>query len=80
MDRKTNRFCFFVATCSVAGVVLGGTASRAEINQCLVADTPASHCLTETPVTKTIEGMSAGLVAGAGAAAGVAWQLRHKDS
>jgi hypothetical protein len=80
MDRKSSRLCFLVAACSLTGVILGGTASRAEINQCLISDNPANHCLVEDPITKTIEGMSMGLVAGAGAAVGAVWQVRHQDS
>lgn len=80
MDRKAHRLFLYVALCSIAGVILGGTASRAEINQCLTDETPSNECLTESPITKTLEGMSAGLVAGAGAAVGIALQLRQKDS
>jgi hypothetical protein len=79
MDRKTSRLCLLITTCSLAGVILGGTASRAEMQQCLVADSPTNACLTADPTTETVEGMSMGLVAGAGAAAGAVWQLRHRD-
>lgn len=77
MDRKTSRLCFFVTTCSLAGVVLGGTASQAEITQCRTADIPANSCLTKEPTLRTIEGMSMGLVAGAGAAAGAIFQIKQ---
>jgi hypothetical protein len=80
MDRKTQRLCLFVTACSLTGVILGGTSSRAEIHQCLASDLPADHCLTEDPFMKTLEGMSAGLVAGAGASLGAAWQLYQKDT
>jgi len=49
------------------------------MQQCLVADSPTNACLTADPTTETVEGMSMGLVAGAGAAAGALWQLRHRD-
>ena len=78
MDRKNNRFLILIATCSVVGVVLGGTTSWAYSNQCLQAKTVTSDCLTLNPLTKTIEGMSVGLFAGAGAAAGAALQLRRQ--
>ncbi|MBE9177440.1 hypothetical protein IQ268_02475 [Oculatella sp. LEGE 06141] len=80
MGRKINRFLLLIASCGIVGVVLGGTASRATINQCLDDDTPSNSCLTQNPVTKTIEGMSGGFIAGAGAAAGATWQLRNKDA
>lgn len=79
MDRKINRFFILILACSAAGVVLGGTASWAESSQCWQADTPTSQCLAHDPVTKTVEGMSTGLVAGASAAIAVAWQLRQED-
>lgn len=79
MDRKTKRLLLLVASCSVAGVVLGGTTSWAESNLCLQADKVTSDCLIQEPVQKTIQGMSTGLLAGAGAAFGVAWNLRHED-
>jgi len=79
MDRKTKRLLLLVASCSVAGVVLGGTASWAESNICLQADNVTSECLTQNPIQKTVEGMSTGLLAGAGAAFGVAWNVRHED-
>ncbi len=79
MDRKTKRLLLLVVSCSLAGVVLGGTTSWAESNSCLQASTVTNQCLTQDPITKTIQGMSTGLVAGAGAAFGVAWQNRHEE-
>lgn len=79
MDRKTKRLLLLIASCSLTGVILGGTASWAESNLCLQADKVTSDCVTQDPIQKTIEGMSTGLVAGAGAALGVAWNLRHQD-
>lgn len=79
MDRKTKRLLLLVVSCSLAGVILGGTASWAESNTCLQASTVTNECLTKDPIAKTIQGMSTGLVAGAGAAFGVAWQHRHED-
>ncbi|MBH8563288.1 hypothetical protein I8748_14015 [Nostoc sp. CENA67] len=79
MDRKTKRLLLLVVSCSVAGVILGGTTSWAESNLCLRADQVTSDCLTQDPIEKTIQGMSTGLVAGAGAAFGVAWNARHQD-
>lgn len=78
MDRKTNRLLILIATCSVAGVVLGGTTSWAYSNQCLQAENLTNECLIQDPATKTIQGMSVGLFAGAGAAAGAAFQLKRK--
>ncbi len=64
--------------CGVAGVVLGGTASWAESNRCLQAETPTVECLTKSPDVKTLEGMGAGLLAGMGAALGVAFQVKRE--
>ncbi|QOV22690.1 hypothetical protein [Anabaenopsis elenkinii] len=79
MDRKTKRLLLLVCSCSLAGVILGGTSSWAESNSCLQSQTVTSDCLTQDPIQRTIQGMATGLVAGAGAAAGVAWNLRHED-
>lgn len=79
MDRKTKRLLLLVVSCSVTGVILGGTASWAQSNQCLQASNVTSECLTQSPVNKTLQGMSTGLIAGAGAAFGAAWHLRHED-
>lgn len=77
--RKINRFMILIVTCSAAGVVLGGTASWAETNQCLYAETPTSACVTRDPVINTLQGMSTGLVAGVAAAFGATWQIKHED-
>ena len=74
-----TRFCLLVALCSLTGLVLGGTANRAEMQQCLVSDSPTDACLTADPATKTVEGMGMGIVAGAGAAIGAFLQLRPND-
>lgn len=79
MGRKNNRLLILIASCSIAGVVLGGTASWAQSNHCLQAKNLTSDCLTQDPLTKTIEGMSVGFFAGAGAAAGAAFQLRRQE-
>jgi hypothetical protein len=79
MDRKNNRFWILIATCSIAGVVLGGTTSWASSNQCLYAKNLTNECLTQDPVLKTIEGMSVGLFAGAGAAVAAAWQVKRQE-
>lgn len=78
MGRKDYRFLILIATCSIAGVILGGTSSWAQSNQCLQAKNVTNECLTQSPLQKTIEGMSVGLVAGAGAAAGAAFQLKRE--
>ncbi|MGF1990854.1 hypothetical protein VF14_21430 [Nostoc linckia z18] len=78
-NRKTRRLLLLVVSCSITGVILGGTASWAESNLCLQDSKVTSDCLTQDPVEKTIQGMSTGLLAGAGAAFGAAWQLRHED-
>ncbi len=79
MDRKNKRLLILVISCSVSGVILGGTSSWAESKMCMRADTITSECITQSPIEKTIQGMSTGLLAGAGAAFGAAWNLRHQD-
>ena len=79
MDRKTKRLVLLIVSCSAAGVILGGTSSWAESKQCLQANNVTSDCLTQNSVMKTLQGMSTGLIAGAGAAFGAAWQLRNED-
>lgn len=79
MDRKIKRLLLLVVSCSAAGVVLGGTASWAESKQCMQASNITSECLTQSPIVKTLQGMSTGLIAGAGAAFGAAWQLKQED-
>ncbi|MFM2064951.1 MAG: hypothetical protein RLZZ507_4622 [Cyanobacteriota bacterium] len=79
MDRKTKRLLLLVVSCSLSGVILGGTSSWAESKMCMRADTITSECVTQNPLEKTIQGMSTGLLAGAGAAFGAAWNLRHQD-
>lgn len=78
MGIKNNRFLILIASCSVVGVILGGTTSWAYSNRCLQAQTLTSECLTQDPVLKTIEGMSMGLFAGAGAAVGAALQVKRQ--
>jgi hypothetical protein len=77
-DIKTKRLFLLVVSCSVAGVIVGGTSAWAETNMCLQANTVTSDCITQDPGVKTLEGMATGLIAGAGAAFGVAWQHRHE--
>lgn len=79
MDRKGKRLLLLIVSCSATGVILGGTSSWAKSSNCLQATTVTSECLTQEPVTNTIQGMSTGLIAGAGAAIGAASQLRHED-
>ena len=77
MPGKKNPFLMMVLLCSVAGVVLGGTASWAESNNCIQTESPSQECLTKSPTVKTLEGMGVGLVAGVGAAVAAAWQAKR---
>lgn len=77
MGRKNQRFLLLVLLCSATGVIVGGTASWAESNQCMQANIVTDQCLKQSPIANTVEGMATGLIAGAGAAVSVAWQ--HKS-
>jgi hypothetical protein len=79
MGRKTKRLLLLIVSCSAAGVVLGGTAGWAESKYCLQTNSVTSECLTQNSLMKTLQGMSTGLIAGAGAAFGAAWQMRNED-
>lgn len=79
MDRKTQRLALLVVSCSAAGVILGGSASWAESNQCWQSNTVTSDCLRQDPVVKTMQGMSTGLIAGIVAAGAAIWQIKHED-
>lgn len=79
MERKTKRLLLLVVSCSATGVILGGTSGWAKSSHCLQATKVTSECLTQEPLDNTLQGMSTGLIAGAGAAIGLAWQLRHED-
>jgi len=79
MDRKTQRLALLVVSCSAAGVILGGSASWADSNQCWQSNTVTSDCLTQDPVVKTMQGMSTGLIAGVVAAGAAVWQIKHED-
>lgn len=68
-----------VLVCSAAGVVLGGSASWAESNQCLQDQVVTNKCLTQDPVRKMGEGMIAGMLSGAGAAVGATWSQRKRE-
>lgn len=77
MRRNNKRsFLLMALACSAAGVVVGGTASWAEGNSCLQSSAPTMDCLKKDPVSRTVEGMGVGLVAGMGAALGAGWQAR----
>lgn len=76
---KPNRLYFYVFCCSLMGVVLGATASQAEINECMTGSAVDNSCLTKSPVVRKLEGMGMGLFAGAGAAVASTWQIWLKD-
>ncbi|NDJ18488.1 hypothetical protein GS601_14495 [Myxacorys almedinensis A] len=79
MGKKTSRpFLLMAVMCSAVGVVLGGTSSWAESNQCLQQEVVTNQCLVQDPATKTVEGMGTGLLAGMGAAIGAMWSYKSK--
>lgn len=80
MTRKKHPPVWIVVlVCSAAGVVLGGSASWADSNQCMQEQVVTDQCLTQDPLKKTSEGMIAGMVAGAGAAVGATWSQRKRS-
>lgn len=79
MDIKTNRLFLLIIACSATGVVLGGASSWVDSHQCLQGNNITTQCLTQDPMLNTIQGMSLGLVAGAGAAIGATWQINQED-
>jgi hypothetical protein len=79
MNIKLNRFIFLFVACSAAGVVVGGVSNWIDTHQCLHAEPPTVECLTQDPPLKTMQGMGSGLLAGAGAALGVTWQLKQQQ-
>jgi hypothetical protein len=78
MLKKLDRSILTIIICGGLGVVLGATASQAEMNQCLTAERPSNQCLMQDPVMKRVEGMSMGFFAGAGAAIGATWRMQGK--
>jgi len=77
MDIKTKRLALLVISCSAAGVILGGSASWADSEQCWQSKEVTNDCLTQEPLIKTMQGMSTGLIAGLTAAVAAAWQIKH---
>ncbi len=77
MDIKTKRLALLVISCSAAGVILGGSASWADSNQCWQSQEVTNDCLIQDPLVKTMQGMSTGLIAGVTAAGVAAWQIKH---
>lgn len=77
MDIKTKRLALLVISCSATGVILGGSASWADSNQCWQAKEVTEDCLTQEPLVKTMQGMSTGLIAGFTAAVVAAWQIKQ---
>lgn len=80
MDRKTNRLLLLICACSVSGVVVGGTSNWVDSRLCMQAKTPTFECLNQNPMVKTAQGMSIGLLAGAGAALGAVYQLKRQGN
>jgi len=80
MDRNNHRFFLLMAACSVTGIALGGISGREEFHRCQSASIPSEECLMQEPTAKIVEGMSAGLIAGTGAAIAISWRLDSSKS
>jgi hypothetical protein len=46
---------------------------------CWRGENITSECLTQSPMYKTVQGMSTGLLAGIGAAFGAVWNIKQQD-
>jgi hypothetical protein len=79
MVRKSNRLIVLITACSAAGAIIGGTSNWIDSHTCLQAAQVTTKCLTQDPLVSTIQGMSIGLVAGAGAAVGASRQVKQRD-
>ena len=77
MDIKNKRLALLVISCSAVGVILGGSASLADNNQCWESQEVTNDCLTTEPLVKTMQGMSTGLITGFTAAVAAAWQIKY---
>jgi len=75
---KNKRLALLVVSCSAVGVILGGSASWADSNQCWQSQEVTNDCLTQDPLVKTMQGMSTGLIAGFTAAVAAGWQIKHE--
>jgi hypothetical protein len=77
MSKSPYRFWIAIALCGAIGIVFGGAASQAAINQCV--DDANPDCLLQDPWITRLENMSIGLFAGIGAAVGATWQAWRKE-
>ena len=79
MDIKNKRLALLVISCSAVGVILGGSASWADSNQCWEFKDVTNNCITTEPIARTMQGMSTGLIAGFVAAVAATWQIKHDE-
>ncbi|MGC9527553.1 MAG: hypothetical protein ACP5D7_18615 [Limnospira sp.] len=64
-----------MTVCLASGGTIGYLATQFYLNGCLLAAVPSSQCITQDPVSKTLEGILISLLAGLGAAIGATWKI-----
>lgn len=79
MHIKNKRLALLVISCSAVGVILGGSASWADSNQCWKSKDVTNDCITTEPIVRTMQGMSTGLIAGFVAAVAATGQIKHDE-
>jgi hypothetical protein len=67
IQKSKNRIVWQATLGLAAGILLGGGAASLENQVCVNSEQPSSHCLTESPRVRVMEGMVSGAFASGGA-------------